>query len=166
MAFLFGDSNRKKELYSKILATSKPEAKSAVCALYDSAEGKCAEGLSVRSIAQIAARGMMGTPTADPEWALHWILGPTFADRAGMHSLASVLAVCGRSSQCKYMDAHSSIRMHTYTHTHTCVYTHAHMNTHRPNGRTQGDFNANHDVHGAVQRNLSYRGRDDWQPRR
>jgi hypothetical protein len=93
MAFLFGDSNRKKELYSKILDTIKPDAKSAVCALYDTAAGKCAEGLSVRSIAQIAARGMMGTPSADPEWALHWILGPTFTDRAGMHSLASLVRV-------------------------------------------------------------------------
>mmetsp|Transcript_41002 Transcript_41002/g.60343 ORF Transcript_41002/g.60343 Transcript_41002/m.60343 type:complete len:291 (-) Transcript_41002:60-932(-) len=80
MAFLFGDSNRKKELYSKILGKIEPEANPAVCALYDTAAGKCAEGLSMHSIAQILARGMMGTPTADPDWTFHWIMGPTFDD--------------------------------------------------------------------------------------
>ena len=84
MAFLFGDSNRKKELYSKILGKIEPEANPAVCALYDTAAGKCAEGLSMHSIAQILARGMMGTPTADPDWTFHWIMGPTFDDLSGM----------------------------------------------------------------------------------
>lgn len=80
MAFLFGDSNGKKELYRKILGTIDPGAKEGVCALYDTADGKCAEGMSVRKIAEIAARGMMGTPTAEPELATNWVLGPTFSD--------------------------------------------------------------------------------------
>jgi len=86
MACLFGDSDRKKELYSKIVGTSEPNANPAVCDVYDTAKGKCAERLSVCSIAQILARSMMGTPTVDPEWSFHWILGPTFNDRSGMHS--------------------------------------------------------------------------------
>ena len=102
MAFLFGDSNGKKELYRKILGTIDPGAKEGVCALYDTADGKCAEGMSVRKIAEIAARGMMGTPTAEPELATNWVLGPTFSDLSGVYSLCTMIALA-----CEHSDSHT-----------------------------------------------------------
>ena len=48
-----------------------------VCALYP-----CAAGLSERGIIRLIARAFTGTSMAEPEWGIHWLLGPKLGDRS------------------------------------------------------------------------------------
>jgi hypothetical protein len=75
----------KEELYRKILgdgAVAAVAQAGGVCALYDAAAAKFAEGMSVESIARIMAKGMAGTLENDPEWTIDWMLGPSLKDRS------------------------------------------------------------------------------------
>jgi ribosomal protein S18 acetylase RimI-like enzyme len=75
-------NNAKAELCQKILGEAEKQQVAGICSLYDAAEGKFVEGMDVRKVAEYAAKGMAGNETHDPEWSMHWILGPSLKDRS------------------------------------------------------------------------------------
>jgi ribosomal protein S18 acetylase RimI-like enzyme len=68
-------------LHGKLLE-AKDDGSDAVFALFDTRTRVREGGLSDRGVAQLIARAFVGTNTAEPEWGIHWLLGPQLGDRA------------------------------------------------------------------------------------
>ena len=66
-------------LHGKLLGQT-PEGKGGVRALYDARTHLC-PGLSETGIVHLITRAFIGTSTAEPEWGIHWLLGPKLSDR-------------------------------------------------------------------------------------
>lgn len=80
MCSFWRGNKAKEELCRKILGDPEKQQATGICSLYDAAEGKFVEGLDAGKIAQYAAKGMIGDEAHDPEWSMHWILGPSLKD--------------------------------------------------------------------------------------